>query len=422
MRIGIVVVTYGIFPEALFDSAQPNDGDVLSWYIHHHGRDQNVERLLSQFASEKGATLYLHKVNRGVSVSWNEGIAASMNDGSDITLVCNDDIEFLDGGFQKFVTFLAAQEDFGLGFAFGVEGENSHLAGQVFSQDFACFAVGKRTVERIGFFDENFYPAYFEDNDYRYRGELAGIAVTVDERVILKHERSATTRNSVALTARHHKKWQICERYFLQKWGSLGPGKYKFPFDNSEFNERISWERRHRPYGEPYDRADLDPLRDALFFDYEHDHGDSSPKSTSGRMLAHYSQIGDVFCEIGQWPSVPSAEFFIEGIEIFPPSTIRREDIRVTVLFADGGPALELPGSEFCGTRGLSRPLSAVMIDLVGDAEMYYDVVCENRYPEGLVVSARDSEKLLGQASVNLIGIRVEFAEKRGADSDVRIG
>ena len=424
MRIGIVVVTYGIFPEALFDSAQPHEGDVLSWYIHHHGRDQNVERLLSQFASENGATLHLHKVNRGVSVSWNDGIAASINDGSDITLVCNDDIEFLDGGFQKFVTFLASQEDFGLGFAFGIEGKNSHLAGQVFSQDFACFGISKRIVERIGFFDENFYPAYFEDNDYRYRGELAGIPVTVDERVILKHERSATTRNSLALTARHHKKWQSCERYFLQKWGSLGQGKHKFPFNNSEFNEKISWERRHRPYGEPYDRADLDPLRDALFFDYEYEYdpGESSAKLIPGTMLVHYSQIGDVFCEIGQWPSCPSAEFFIEGIEIFPPSTMRREDVRVTVLFADGGRAPELSGTAFCGTRGLSRPLFAVMLDLVGDAEMNFDVLCENKYAGDLVVSGRDSEKLFGQARKNLIGIRVEFVEKHRADDDVLTG
>lgn len=40
---------------------------------------------------------------------------------------------------------------------------------------YGCFTLGENIVKRIGLFDEYFYPAYFEDNDYEERMELAGI-------------------------------------------------------------------------------------------------------------------------------------------------------------------------------------------------------------------------------------------------------
>ena len=42
---------------------------------------------------------------------------------------------------------------------------------------FNLFSVPRATAEKVGYFDENFYPAYFEDNDYVYRCRLAGARI-----------------------------------------------------------------------------------------------------------------------------------------------------------------------------------------------------------------------------------------------------
>jgi GT2 family glycosyltransferase len=43
------------------------------------------------------------------------------------------------------------------------------------TQDFASFIIPKGTYKRIGQFDDVFYPAYYEDNDYEYRLKLWGL-------------------------------------------------------------------------------------------------------------------------------------------------------------------------------------------------------------------------------------------------------
>lgn len=41
--------------------------------------------------------------------------------------------------------------------------------------DWCAFIIGKNIFERVGEFDECFYPAYYEDNSYAYRMKLKGI-------------------------------------------------------------------------------------------------------------------------------------------------------------------------------------------------------------------------------------------------------
>jgi len=41
--------------------------------------------------------------------------------------------------------------------------------------DWCAFIIGKDIFERVGEFDECFYPAYYEDNSYAYRMKLKGV-------------------------------------------------------------------------------------------------------------------------------------------------------------------------------------------------------------------------------------------------------
>jgi len=45
------------------------------------------------------------------------------------------------------------------------------------TQDWCAFMITKKAYNKVGKFDEDFYPAYYEDNDYTYRMKLLGMSV-----------------------------------------------------------------------------------------------------------------------------------------------------------------------------------------------------------------------------------------------------
>jgi GT2 family glycosyltransferase len=96
-------------------------------------------------------------------------------------------------------------------------------------QQFCSFIISKNTYTLVGFFDEEFFPAYFEDNDYLYRCKLAG--VDVKNRVLLNpivYRNSMTISKDASLNNGYMKNQ---ERYIL-KWGGM-PGEERFttPFN-----------------------------------------------------------------------------------------------------------------------------------------------------------------------------------------------
>lgn len=94
--------------------------------------------------------------NLGVSASWNL-LCNKIYEENDYALILNDDIYLgrkdweIDNLLTNFKRFF-----------------------YVTMQDWCCFILPKTTFEVIGNFDESYYPAYYEDNDYAYRIKLHG--------------------------------------------------------------------------------------------------------------------------------------------------------------------------------------------------------------------------------------------------------
>ena len=103
--------------------------------------------------------------NLGVAASWNL-ICDITFENSDYAVILNDDI-YLGYGTD---TILKAIESCGSDEVF-LRSENS----------WSMFIISKAMFSRIGRFDEDFYPAYYEDSDYIYRMNLAGITQTIDK-------------------------------------------------------------------------------------------------------------------------------------------------------------------------------------------------------------------------------------------------
>jgi len=81
---------------------------------------------------------------------------------------------------------------------------------------FACFALHKDAIKRVGYFDENFISGGCEDDDYKLRFQQANIAIYEDHSVVYK----STPTTFENITARKHfaEKYRInCNKKIILK-------------------------------------------------------------------------------------------------------------------------------------------------------------------------------------------------------------
>ena len=237
VKIGIVLVTYSMVPHLLVKSIISKHD--CEWFVFHHGSPELMRDIKNLFLDIK-SNLYFYNENRGLAKSWNEGILSAITSSKDIILVLNDDVEFIEGGFDLWVDYILENDDSGLIF---ITGEEPQDDGTVITrqQNFACFYIGQQAIELVGAFDENFKPAYFEDYDYICRAELAGIKTSVDSRNLCRHRRSSTIKNDSEVREKLPDFWGANCQYFIKKWGCEEPGSgcYSNPFNDKNIGSYL---------------------------------------------------------------------------------------------------------------------------------------------------------------------------------------
>lgn len=166
--------------------------------------------------------------NRGCAKAWNEGIAEANAKGCDYILVCNDDILFsghtIDALVEEFdkqpkeVVMLSAVNVAGMcpspEFVFTFERQPSNYAEH---PDFSCFMIRPDMLDQTGPFDENIWPAYFEDNDMHRRIQLLGLKALCTSGAAYYHVGSVSVQKDTAGTITGH--FEKNKLYFIQKWG-----------------------------------------------------------------------------------------------------------------------------------------------------------------------------------------------------------
>jgi len=160
-----------------------------------------------------GESVYAMPINLGVAASWNF-LCNKIFENADYAVILNDDIYL---GYSTEVIHNAI-ENCGTD-EFFLRSENS----------WSMFVISKAMFNRIGKFDEIFYPAYYEDSDYIYRMNLAGIRQLIDKslnpveyRISSTYEKAPDLVNEAMQTNR--------ERY-IKKWGGLPLlEKYTMPY------------------------------------------------------------------------------------------------------------------------------------------------------------------------------------------------
>lgn len=98
--------------------------------------------------------------------------------------------------------------------------------------DFSCFLINKHCHELYRF-DENFVPAYFEDNDYHRRMILGGHRDRIfSVNVPFLHYGSVTVNRDEKTKREWGPKFEKCREYYAKKWGGLpGAETFETPFD-----------------------------------------------------------------------------------------------------------------------------------------------------------------------------------------------
>lgn len=97
------------------------------------------------------------------------------------------------------------------------------------TKTWCCFILPVKTYEKIGGFDEHFYPAYFEDMDYSYRIRLKNLTMHMSPFFNPEVYRNS---QSIEKEPELNNRFLRNKRYYALKWGGLpGDERYKTPFN-----------------------------------------------------------------------------------------------------------------------------------------------------------------------------------------------
>lgn len=170
-----------------------------------------------------------HPENYGVARSWNMGAKEVVDQKLDYLIILSAAVVFRQG-MDDFIRHLERTLDEGY---YGVETQFSyHLV-----------AIARKTFEEIGYFDENFYPAYYEETDFMRRMELAGIKEIMDNPPSFPLHSVDAKRQGFALSIKKgglHVDFLKLVDYFEKKWGLVPEyddmkqraKMHKHPFNN----------------------------------------------------------------------------------------------------------------------------------------------------------------------------------------------
>jgi GT2 family glycosyltransferase len=165
--------------------------------------------------------------NMGVAHGWNTIIKATPD--AQWWAIFNNDLEFRRTDVERLEEAMAEYD-------------------LVIMGGFHAFGVSRRAIKKVGWFDENYHPAYCEDNDFYHRVVQAGLPYCGIPSVF-RHEGSVTIRLDHDLRALNDVTYAKNVEYHQAKWGGLmHEEKYETPFN--------------KPTGPAHGVLDIDRLRD----------------------------------------------------------------------------------------------------------------------------------------------------------------
>jgi len=246
MRIALVTIGYNL-PGAttrLIASVRKGCKSELTFLVISHSRMPAKVAELESLAEQSNVVYRPYGVNRGLAKSWNEGVLWAYEQKFDAVLVVNEDVTLAPGDVDSLCQTALASRDcpIAMGRAY------HHSEGVWSSSEYGCFVVNPIALTTLGCFDENFFPIYCEDSDYRRRMKLAGLKPAFCEETRIVHggsrslgEPAIARQNNITYVRNRH--------YYQRKWaGESGGEQFERPFDDPRFTLYIDPRVRDAPY------------------------------------------------------------------------------------------------------------------------------------------------------------------------------
>lgn len=224
------------------DSVIKSNNNVfdLTILLYNNSTKQEIIDICKEYAFElNNIQLFDVRYNKGCAITWNEAIEYVYYLNSNVfssLIILNDDIEFLNDGFVKFV--YAALEN--------------PYTPVVTGDGYSIFSYSRFAYEKIGYFDENIRPAYFEDADYAVRIQKSNLN-QLDVYVDHNHLGSASIPENNLRSEFDNVHLPRTKKYYHSKWNNPVifngfPVGFDIPFNRIEDKFRISYWERKRPY------------------------------------------------------------------------------------------------------------------------------------------------------------------------------
>ena len=228
--LGIPVLNRG---DLLMRCVNSVDSPIENLFVINNGEDRSVADAVARLQRREFASAGMFQnirvekfKNLGCARSWNHMVRTSPG----AWLISGNDIQFSPGDIGRIKTTLEVNQD----------------ASIVCAMGYAVFCFTPLGIRTVGMFDENFYPAYFEDNDHFRRVALTkSKAVGVDGFKAVHGEPpnwgSCTVNSDPSLQRKNGVTFVNLRDYYRRKWGGE-PGQETYP---TPYNKAVAldfWE------------------------------------------------------------------------------------------------------------------------------------------------------------------------------------
>lgn len=193
---------------------------------------------------------YKNPMVSGLAESWNLMIERGIAEDCDLFLILNNDIVLakntIDNLVRKFDTgkyiMVTGVNNQSISPTDMLKYEKKYVENEEDREhpDFSCFLIGRKALDKIGWFDTGYYVAYFEDSDYHCRIALSGEKAISTVSAEYYHYASKTIQENPKMAQTIHDAFRHNKAFFIKKWGHENVGDvpemlklyYKTPFNN----------------------------------------------------------------------------------------------------------------------------------------------------------------------------------------------
>ena len=200
--IGIPTINRADLLQPTLEKMQKDFPNTAIYVMDNGKQDFDIKKFTSN-----NVFIIKNDENIGVAASWNKllhyiynGDKKLKTNGCGYALILNDDI-YLGKTESQVMKFIWDQKELCLATTTGT---------------WCAFILNQLTHKKIGDFDEKFFPAYFEDNDYSYRMLLSGFKHTSHTFLDPEVYRNSQT---IAKDPSLNNKFEENKAYYVRKWG-----------------------------------------------------------------------------------------------------------------------------------------------------------------------------------------------------------